>query len=125
MTLMTLLTLMSLLQLRGADMPNVLVIGPPDATEAAVERITTELGGVIETRQFPGPLALGARIPTALILREVGALNRSQQIDLLNWLDSSPRIPIVSLHSTPLFDLVRSGAFSDQLYYRLNTILVS
>ena len=124
MTLLTLLTLMSILQIRGADIPNVLMIGPADVTQAAEEDIVKELGGAVEVRQFPGPLALGKRIPKALVLREVGALEQYQQVDLLNWLDASPRIPIVSLHSSPLYDLVRSGAFIDQLYYRLNTILV-
>jgi hypothetical protein len=125
MTLLTFLTVMSLLQMRGAALPNVLMIGPPDVTQAAEERISTEFGGEVETRQFPGPLALGSQPPRALIFREVGALERYQQIALLYWLDAAPRIPIVSLHSSSLFDLVKSGAFSDRLYYRLNTILVS
>jgi sigma-54-interacting transcriptional regulator len=59
----------------------------------------------------------------ALILKTWGALTEAQQEELSQWLDSGPRVTVVSVSSSSLFSQVENGTFSERLYYRLNTIL--
>jgi transcriptional regulator of acetoin/glycerol metabolism len=57
------------------------------------------------------------------VLRNVGALDQSNQSSLLRWLDGGQR-QVVSTTVHPLFPLVARGLFDEQLYYRLNTMLI-
>jgi transcriptional regulator of acetoin/glycerol metabolism len=62
-----------------------------------------------------------------LILRDVARLDAAQQTKLLRWFDEfDDRVPvrIVSTSAEPLFSFVASGAFSRELYYRLNVVLI-
>jgi transcriptional regulator of acetoin/glycerol metabolism len=44
---------------------------------------------------------------------------------MLEWLDqTASRIRVVSTSRTSLWPLLKSGAFDDALYYRLNTVCV-
>jgi hypothetical protein len=58
-----------------------------------------------------------------LILRNVESLTPEQQMELSQWLDSRPGVPVVSVNSSSVFPLVADGTFSDRLYYRLNMIV--
>lgn len=58
-----------------------------------------------------------------LILHEVGALPHDDQRQLLEWLEpAARRVQVISTTSASLFPRVEVGAFSDVLYYRLNTM---
>ena len=73
----------------------------------------------------PGePLDLPAPAQTGtLILHDVGALSHDDQRQLLEWLEPpSRRVRVISTTSASLFPRVEAGAFSDMLYYRLNTM---
>ena len=101
--------------------PNILIIGSERAAESILDGICPLLDGPIERCELPGPL----RLPEtgALILRNVGALLSEQQSELLQWLDRAPGVPVLSVNASPLFAQVQNGMFSQQLYYRLNTVL--
>jgi hypothetical protein len=124
MTLLTFLALLNILQAQGATVPNVMVVGPSRATDAALRRLAPEFRGPATDCRLPGKLSLSNRSAGVLILRDVGALNRTQQAELLAWMDSPSRIPVVAVHPSPPFDLVMDGTFSEELYYRLNTVLL-
>ena len=102
---------------------NILIVGSERAAEAELERVRPLLPDPVHTCQLPGPLQLPDKCGAALILLNVGALNVEQQAELIQWLDRSERGPVVSLHPSSLFDCVRAGQFSADLYYRLNTVL--
>jgi hypothetical protein len=104
--------------------PNVLIITARQHTRAVLDRVRPCLVDPIHSCELPGPLLLRDTEFATLVLPNVGELNRGQQEELLDWLDSPTRMPIVSLHASPLFDLVVSGQFSERLYYRLNTVLL-
>lgn len=101
--------------------PNILIIGSERAAESILDGICPLLDGPIERCDLPGPL----RLPEtgALILRNVGALVSEQQNELMQWLDREPGVPVLSVNASPLFAQVENGMFSQQLYYRLNTVL--
>ena len=103
--------------------PNILIIGSETAADEMLNDIRSLLDGPIQTCQFPGPLQLPPNGHGALILRNVGALAAEQQVQLMQWLDTVPGVPVVSLNTSSLFALVSEGAFSQPLYYRLNTVL--
>ena len=110
-------------EIRGPYRPNILIVGPERAAEAELQRLRPLLPGSVHTCRLPGPLHLPDEGGAALVLRNVGALDPEQQSELSQWLESSGRGPVVSLHSSSLFDRVLEGAFSEQLYYRLNIVL--
>jgi sigma-54-interacting transcriptional regulator len=102
--------------------PNVLLSGPPDATHAFILAVTPYLRepvrcGVAADALLNVPAAGGA-----LILRDVDALDREQQLQLLRWLDDpwNGRTQVISITAAPLYAAVRRGTFLDRLYYRLN-----
>lgn len=60
-----------------------------------------------------------------LILVEVAALTREQQVELLEWLDQfthRQHVQVLSATSRALFSLVERGEFLAALYYRLNVV---
>ena len=61
-----------------------------------------------------------------MILHDVDALGYEDQLHLLEWLEQrrGARAQVVSTTRAPLMPLVEKGAFSDLLYYRLNTVSV-
>ena len=102
---------------------NFLLVGPERATEAALQQLSLLFGGPTETCVLPGPLQLPPAGCAALILRNVGALDGDQQEELSHWLEHGPRVSVVSMNPSSVFDLVANGEFDDRLYYRLNMVL--
>jgi hypothetical protein len=102
---------------------NVLITGPRDATHAFILAVTPYLQVPVRDGSagttIPSPPAAGT-----LILRDVDALGREQQQQLLRWLDDpkNGQSQVVSLTATPLYAHVRTGTFLNQLYYRLNVL---
>jgi transcriptional regulator of acetoin/glycerol metabolism len=103
---------------------NVLLVGAQAAAKA-VELAAGLFQAPYETRQLPGPLSLPSAQRGTLVLQNVGLLDPDQQSSLLLWLDANPEVRVVSVHPSPVFELVTQGVFSDRLYYRLNTVLMS
>jgi Sigma-54 interaction domain len=69
------------------------------------------------------PLALPATGGGTFVLLRVDILSTPGQLALLQWIErEGAHTQIVSLAERNLFPLVESGAFRDDLYYRLNTV---
>ena len=70
-----------------------------------------------------------ADLPTVdrgtLVIHEIENLDLSRQRALLAWLEErASRVRLITTTSRDLFSMVSAGLFLDQLYYRLNTIVV-
>jgi transcriptional regulator of aromatic amino acid metabolism len=104
--------------------PNVLLEGPPHATEAAaVFLLSHAFEPIVKMRSGEG-LELGAGPCSTLVLHDVDTLSADEQISLLRWIDDAPsRVQVVSTCSAPLYSRVTRGLFDERLYYRLNVIL--
>jgi hypothetical protein len=104
---------------------NLLVRGEKSAAAATV---------VALTRDFPPPLFTWAAaeengLPVldcgTLVIHEVDGLDLAQQRVLLTWLEHrADRVRVITTVTRDLFSLVQAGTFLDQLYYRLNTIVI-
>ena len=104
--------------------PNILLVGAEGAAETALQELSFMFAGPTDVRVLPGPLLPLPRADcAALILRNVGSLTEVQQMELAQWLDSGPGVPVVSVTSSSVFRLVGDGTFSGPLYYRLNMIV--
>jgi sigma-54-interacting transcriptional regulator len=104
--------------------PNILIVGSEGAAETALQELSFMFAGPTDIRVLPGPLLPLPRANCAvLILRNVESLTPEQQMELSQWLDSRPGVPVVSVNSSSVFPLVADGTFSDRLYYRLNMIV--
>ena len=110
----------------GMPRVNVLLSGMDNVVKSILETILSDLETPIAS-WYPGErltLPPVARAGT-MILYDVGAMNREEQLRLLAWSElAAGKIQIVSTASTPLLPLVTTGVFSDTLYYRLNTVFV-
>lgn len=105
--------------------PNVLIIGAAGAIEQSLAALWPYLDtpvwcGTVDT------LRQTAQSARTIVIREVGGLSASQQVELSLWLAESAamRIHVVSTTSVPLFQMVTAGLFFDSLYYRLNTLVL-
>jgi hypothetical protein len=99
---------------------NLLLEGPHEWADALLKRLTPFLERQILRAAAP---RLGALPPSdggVLILLDVAALHRDDQLTLFRWLDDGGQV--VSTTATPLFPLVVEGGFDEALYYRLNVI---
>lgn len=104
--------------------PNLLLIGPDVAIRAFLDPL-------IESLETPVVYCDGANpeFPTdptgSLIVYDVARLTPDHQQRLLDWI-SDPRrsARLIATSAGPVFPHVKRGAFSDGLYYRINTFTV-
>lgn len=104
---------------------NLLVRGEKSAAAATVVALTVD---------FPPPLLtwiVGAEnsLPSVddgtVVIHDVDGLDLAKQRVLLTWLEHRPRrVRVITTATRDLFPLVQAGDFLDQLYYRLNTIVI-
>jgi hypothetical protein len=104
---------------------NVLLAGPEAVVDQTLAAMVPQL---TEPVRLFNPLT-ETSLPTitdgTLVLIEVAELNPRQQLQLLDWLDGFQlrrHVQVISTTSKALFGLVESGAFSADLYYRLNVV---
>ena len=106
---------------------NLLLEGSPSDTEERLAALKAHLREPLcEFRPTDGA-CVPQPLEGTLILLEVARLDAAQQTTLLRWFDKfDERVPvrIVSTSSEPLFSFVGSSAFSSELYYRLNVVLI-
>jgi hypothetical protein len=106
--------------------PNILLIGKKAETDAAVsvllhasDRAPVEMKSC---HRLPLHLPASGSVKT-VVLTDVGALSPQDQEILNEWLVCAcGNIQVVTTNATPLVPLVRSGAFLEALYYRLNVV---
>lgn len=103
---------------------NLLLIGMDGAMNEIVDALLRDSRELMTTWQpgehlvLPPVTQLGT-----MILHDVGALVLADQRRLLDWSQQAAgRTRVISTTSAPLLPLIEIGAFSDRLYYRLNTI---
>ena len=114
------------LQVAGMPRTNLLLAGNGGAIRIVLEMLWLELREPIlkwrpgQRLDLPSP----GRAST-LILYDVDTLSLDDQHRVLRWLDETAgQIRIVSTSTKALWPRVKSGVFSDVLYYRLNTVYV-
>lgn len=113
--------LLASLNLHGSR-PNLLV----NCAEGDVHRVARELvrwcGPRVLMCNMPGWLD----VPTegdALLLTRIEEMSLDQQISLHDWMTAShPPIHVVSVATTRIDHLVRTGRFLEGLFYRLNIV---
>jgi hypothetical protein len=114
------------LLLMGVPRVNVLLIAPETVVRSVLDSQLLTLREPIVCWSPGAPLELPPcdHLGT-ILLHDVGNLPPSEQLYLLEWLErANGRVQVVSTSATPLLPKVRSGAFIDMLYYRLNTVCV-
>jgi hypothetical protein len=103
---------------------NVLLVGSDGLPEQIVDVLPPDLREPLEVWHPASPLVLPPIGGTGtLILQNVGAMPRSDQRRLCDWLEvTAGRTRVVSTTRQPLFPLVEAGTFLETLYYRLNVL---
>jgi transcriptional regulator of acetoin/glycerol metabolism len=85
----------------------------------AREQITVQRGG--QSLSLPD-----ADDPSSvLVLYDVDRLTPDEQCRLLAWLDEHLAAQVISTCREPLTPLIDAGVFLANLYYRLNTVLIT
>jgi len=105
--------------------PNVLMIGPVPLVEAMLTTIAATLFAPVRSWTPEVELAaLGTE--STVVIRDVATVCLDRQKALLTWLSESPYRPqIVATSSVDVFTLVTEGLFLEDLYYRLNTVVLN
>lgn len=101
---------------------NLLLIGHDDETRDFLASLIESLPRPIVSCEGAKPEFPTSAVGT-LIVRNVASLPRTHQQMLLDWLNGEGRgTRIVATSATDVFPNVKSGLFSADLYYRLNTV---
>jgi len=105
--------------------PNLLIVGKESAVSPTVLALTSDFYPIV--RRWPEEAdRLVSDQHTTLIVPEIGCLTPDSLACLTEWLDARfGRFQIVSTSSTPLLCRVQSGLFPADLYYRLNTLVLT
>ena len=105
---------------------SMLVEGPEASIQAVLQRLTPYLREPVTWLQRGISQALPAEGLGTLVMQNIAALDRQEQVRLRVWLDDAGhRSQVVSTSPYPLFPLVDCGLFDATLYYRLNVVRFS
>jgi len=111
-------------QVLQAVHPNVLVVdGDTQQRVRAVEAILDAARAPI-WRCERRPFALPSEDVGTLVVPDVHALSDDEQRELLTWAERHKTTQIVSATPIPLYPAVSTGRFLDELYYRLNVLVI-
>ena len=102
---------------------NAVIVGPIAATREVIERLTPDLAAPITRWNAAETMPTGLPTTGTVIVEDVMALDHEGQrflVDHIHRCGSALRV----LATSPLtiFPLVQGAVFSEQLYYRLNTL---
>ena len=106
---------------------NVLVVGPEQAVSNALALIVDDIehAVVLDCGSDRLRLPASSRRVDTLIIRNVDTLTHDEQQDLGEWMEATQdQSRVVCTTAAPLFAMVEARAFSDALYYRLNSVYV-
>jgi hypothetical protein len=104
---------------------NLLVRGEKSAATATVVALSADFPPPLITRTAGTDVDLPALDRGTLVIHDVDSLDLSAQRILLTWLEArTSRVRVITTVTRDLFAMVTAGVFLDQLYYRLNTIVV-
>jgi hypothetical protein len=110
--------------LTHAACPNALLIGPDDMAGAFVALLLPRLQPPFSHCERSFAAAICGFERGTLVIWSVERLDASEQRHLLAFLDRQRGVQILSVAGTSLFEHVQRGAFLEELYYRLNTVLI-
>ena len=103
---------------------NLLLIGPPSATQAFIDDLMSSLLAPVVCWE-PGTADLPTDSIGTLIIHDVASLTPTHQDRLLEWLNNqSPQRSVIATSIELFYQHVETGRFSDSLYYRLNIVTV-
>jgi hypothetical protein len=103
---------------------HLLLIGPDELAEDFLEPLITSGVAPVVYLDAADP-AFPSTCGGTLIVRHVERLTTPQQEQFLEWLSAQTEITcVIATSPRPLFPRVQRGTFSEQLYYRLNTVIV-
>jgi hypothetical protein len=104
---------------------NLLVRGEKSAATATVVALSADFPPPLITWIGGTDVGLPVLERGTLIIHDVDCLDLAAQRTLLAWLeDRTRRVRVITTVTRDLFAMVTAGVFVDQLYYRLNTIVV-
>jgi hypothetical protein len=104
--------------------PNVLLIGDDADIARAFQRIQPYLRPPIAQWVPDITSTVPATTFSTLVVKDVRNLDGERQATLAALIDAVPDVQIVSMSRAPLLQLIDSGAFLFNLYYRLNIVTV-
>jgi len=105
--------------------PNVLLVGPPAFTEAALKQIEPLVHHPVARWVPDGKRTIPLGAFATLFVGRLDIADAEQQSHLCQWFDTHPgHVQVVSTAVTPLFPLIQAGTFLEALYYRLNHVCV-
>lgn len=106
--------------------PNVLFVGPKDATRALLDALRHDFREpVFQVSPRRPPVLPDAEHVGTIILEDVATLGAADQRRLLDWLNRAAGRPqVISTASAPILPMIVAGAFAEALYYRLNMFYV-
>ena len=115
------------LQIARPQRTNLLLVGPSEAIRLVLEILDLHVREPVLMWRPGQPLELPPRGRAAtLVLHDVDRLSAADQYMVLRWLEQpAGTIRVVSTTSEPLWPRVLRGAFSEVLYYRLNTVCLT
>ncbi len=104
---------------------NLLVRGEKSATTATVVALSADFPQPLMTWIAGTDVDLPALDRGTLVVHDVDCLDLAAQRTFLTWLeDRTSRVRVITTVTRDFFAMVTAGVFLDQLYYRLNTIVV-
>ena len=104
---------------------NMLLDGPEAHVQAVLRLLTPYLRNPVTWLQRGISQTLPAEESCTLVMQNIAALDRQDQLRLRVWLDESAHRQVVSTSAYPVFPLVDCGVFDATLYYRLSLVRVS
>ena len=110
----------------GTAQHSMLVEGPEASIQAVLQLLTPYLREPVTWLQRGISQTLPAEGSGAIVVQNIAALDRKDQVRLRVWLDDGAhRRQVVSTSPYPLFPLVDCGLFDARLYYRLSLVRFS
>lgn len=106
---------------------NLLIVGTEQVVSTLIFSMWALFDGPVVVRRRGEPLQLPplSQPVGTMVLYGVDGLTREEQLELYDWIAATAgRTRIVSTVSSSLLPMVQSAAFSDALYYRINTIWI-
>ena len=105
--------------------PNVLVIGSAGHQRQVLRRLSAAAAG---TPFQIWPLDNRDRSPRRIgtvIIRDAADLDAEQQARINDWLSArTEATQVISFSERPVYPLVEQGAFLNELYYQLNSVVI-